>query len=214
MFRAPCVTCRCTGCPLGKLLVQTARNGSVHLPLARAHQALSGSPGLKSFPHLSSPSLSPPPHPLSHTLPLSLPLSLSLSPSLSLSLFLSLSPPPLSLIPSLSGILPLFPLQVAVARTVYTMVKDSCLASLSFDSLSMRTRNRMVAFLCTLFGGPVVSDPRCNYSEPSSGRQLTGPAELYDHLARLKRRWACVGRVQECNDAMIVKFSPYLQLAP
>ena len=72
--------------------------------------------------------------------------------------------------------------QVAVARTVYTMVKDRCLAGKSAKSLTLSARNRMVAFLCTLFGGPISTDSRCNFTDPSSGRQLTEPSELFAQL--------------------------------
>ena len=71
---------------------------------------------------------------------------------------------------------------MAVARTVYTMVKDSCLAGRSSKSLLMDARNRMVAFLCTLLGGPVGSDERCKYTDPTSGRQVIAPAELFSAL--------------------------------
>ena len=72
--------------------------------------------------------------------------------------------------------------QVAVARTVYTMVKDTCLAGRSAKSLLADARNRMVAFLCTLLGGPVGSDARCKYADPRTGRQLTAPSDLFSAL--------------------------------
>ena len=72
--------------------------------------------------------------------------------------------------------------QVAVARTAYTMVKDSCLCD-SAKTLDLPYRTTMVAFLCTVLGGPVDSDPRCNYTHPVTGRQMKTMNELYRHMA-------------------------------
>ncbi|CAI7840832.1 unnamed protein product, partial [Closterium sp. NIES-54] len=105
--------------------------------------------------------------------------------------------------------------QVAVARALYTAVKENCLAgptggatnasssagndstssssssmgsgglflsSSPAKSLSLASRSRLVAFLCTLFGGPVAYHPLCNFTEPSSGRQLKDQAELVEYI--------------------------------
>ncbi|CAI5987918.1 unnamed protein product, partial [Closterium sp. NIES-65] len=100
--------------------------------------------------------------------------------------------------------------QVAVARALYTAVKENCLAgptggasngsssssmgsgglflsSSPAKSLSLASRNRLVAFLCTLFGGPVADHPLCNFTEPSSGRQLKDQAELLEYIRATHR---------------------------
>ncbi|CAI7833070.1 unnamed protein product, partial [Closterium sp. NIES-54] len=124
--------------------------------------------------------------------------------------------------------------QVAVARALYTAVKENCLAgrtdnsssssgsssassatitttSSSKDysgsssdssttsssssteqsspakSLSLASRNRLVALLCTLFAGPFASHPRCNFTDASSGRQLTDHAELVEYIRATHR---------------------------
>ncbi|CAI5483594.1 unnamed protein product [Closterium sp. Yama58-4] len=113
--------------------------------------------------------------------------------------------------------------QVAVARALYTAVKENCLAgptggattnasssagtdtttsssssmgnsgggsllsSSPAKSLSLASRSRLVAFLCTLFGGPVANNPLCNFTEPSSGRQLKGQAELVEYIRATHR---------------------------
>ena len=92
------------------------------------------------------------------------------------------STPQHDLLTAFTPFLLLPPCQVAVGRTVYTMVKDTCLAGRSAKSLSMEARNRLVAFLCTFLGGPALTKKRCKFSDPSTGKQLLTLNELYSHM--------------------------------
>lgn len=57
-------------------------------------------------------------------------------------------------------------LKVAVKRLLYTAVVDRCLID-SAKNLSAQTEARLVAFVCTLFGGPPLY-PGCQYKDAAS----------------------------------------------
>ena len=76
------------------------------------------------------------------------------------------------------------PLQIAVARTTYSMVVDPCLNQRP-RSLGLTARRRFVAFLCTVVGGPVDSDYRCKYNSTKTKKQLRTPQELFEDLVAI-----------------------------
>ncbi|CAI5983999.1 unnamed protein product, partial [Closterium sp. NIES-65] len=75
-------------------------------------------------------------------------------------------------------------LQVAVSRTLYTMIKDSCLAGPYAMTLTESYRRKFTAFLCTIFGGPAESLELCRFRN-ATGNQLVQAEELYRHLKKV-----------------------------
>ncbi|CAI5484977.1 unnamed protein product, partial [Closterium sp. Yama58-4] len=75
-------------------------------------------------------------------------------------------------------------LQVAVSRTLYTMIKDSCLAGPYAMTLTETYRRKFTAFLCTIFGGPAEQLELCRFRN-ATGNQLLQPEELYRHLKKV-----------------------------
>ncbi|CAI5990880.1 unnamed protein product [Closterium sp. NIES-64] len=75
-------------------------------------------------------------------------------------------------------------LQVVVSRTLYTMIKDSCLAGPYAMTLTESYRRKFTAFLCTIFGGPAESLELCRFRN-ATGNQLVQAEELYRHLKKV-----------------------------
>lgn len=71
-------------------------------------------------------------------------------------------------------------LRVAVSRLLYTAVTDRCLID-SAKNLTDGTDARLVAFVCTLFGGPP-EYPGCQYRDAAS------LADLWEGMRTAHRR--------------------------
>lgn len=83
---------------------------------------------------------------------------------------------------------PPLPLQVAVARHTFSVVKEPCLFQAT-AFLNQTFRTRLVAFLCTVLGGPAASDPRCAYHNNITGEQLITPEELFANMRRMHAQY-------------------------
>eukprot|EP00897_Mesotaenium_endlicherianum_P009263 jgi/Mesen1/8365/ME000464S07769 len=77
-------------------------------------------------------------------------------------------------------------LGTAMARALFTLVKDPCAARHPINPYKNATR--LVAFMCAYLGGPATL-PGCSYTDASTGVALTEPLDLARAMQAFHKRW-------------------------